>query len=263
MVRRLTFAANISWLWPEESDPYERLEAASNAGFSRVERMFVHDVDTIVLQAALDHFGLEMTLFDAYAGDWEAGERGLLTLLGREEEFSNSALNAIAAAETLDTRLINLLAGVPSAEIPSDVVWQIAVTNLTAIAPEAEKAGITLLVEAINTYDMPGYAFPTTEAALELVRAVAHPNVGIQFDTYHVGRMGGDILGELRMARNHVKHIQISDMPGRHEPGTGRLPLRKFLEEVASFYHGVIGLEYIPSGSTIEGLQWLPRVLRS
>jgi hydroxypyruvate isomerase len=258
----LRFSANVSFLWPEVDDPFERLGQAVLAGFTRVERTFVHDLDQAMLRAALSRSGLELTLFDPFPGDWEHGERGLLALAGREDDCRTSINQAIAAAGTLGTHLLNVLGGVLPDDASRQVALPTAAENLRACAPAAQAAGVTLLVEAINWSDMPGYAFPTIATVLELVEMVDHPAVGIQFDTYHVAKMGGNILLEADRSRDHIRHIQVADVPGRHEPGTGRLPLPEFFELLGTFYEGVIGLEYRPKTSTADGLKWLPRSLR-
>lgn len=258
----LRFSANVAFLWSEVDDPLQRLRSAAHAGFKRIERTFVHDLDTDSLRAALDRNGLELTLFDPFPGDWEHGERGLLALTGREDDCRASIHEAIAVAGTMGTHLVNVLGGVLSDDGAHPVALATAAENLRVCAPAAQAAGVTLLVEAINWIDMPGYAFPTIATVLELVEKVDHPAVGIQFDAYHVAMMGGDILSEAERSRDHIRHVQVADMPGRHEPGTGSLPMRQFFEFLGTFYEGVIGLEYHPKKSTEEGLDWLPRPLR-
>ena len=258
----LRFSANVSFLWPEVDDPFERLRSAAHAGFTRVERTFVHDLDPADLRAELDLSQLELTLFDPFPGDWENGERGLLALAGREDDCRASIHQAVAAAGILGTHLLNVLGGVLPDHGTRHAALSTAAENLRACAPAARAAGVTLLVEAINWSDVPGYAFPTIATVLELVEKVDHPAVGIQFDTYHVGKMGGDILSEADRSRDHIRHVQVADVPGRHEPGTGSLPLPEFFELLGTFYDGVIGLEYHPRTSTVDGLQWLPRPLR-
>jgi hydroxypyruvate isomerase len=258
----LRFSANVAFLWSEVHDPFERLSEAAHAGFTRVERTFVHDLDTASLRAALDRNGLELTLFDPFPGDWEHGERGLLALPGREDDCRISIHEALAAAGMLGTHLLNVLGGVLSDDGSRRAALATAAENLRVCAPAAQAAGVTLLVEAINWTDMPGYAFPTIATVRELVERVDHPAVGIQFDTYHVAMMGGAILSEAERSRDHIRYVQVADVPGRHEPGTGTLPLPEFFEFLGTFYEGVIGLEYLPQRSTDDGLAWLPRPLR-
>ena len=256
------YAANVSMLWREAADPYGRFVAAAEAGFTRVERLFIHDLDLRRLRDTLSVLSLDMVLFDAYPGDWDRGERGLLFLPGREEEFRDAVRAAVEGAAELGVALVNLLAGIPPTRSPPDEALQTAFRNLQTVAPLAAAAGVSLLIEPINALDVPGYAIPTMAAANHFVRAIGHPAVGIQFDTYHVARSGDDILAAIRAVGDLVLHVQIADSPGRHEPGSGRLPLTEFLRELSTSYQGTIGLEYIPSTTTEESLRWLPRSLR-
>lgn len=256
------YSANLTMLWPELDDPYERIRAAARAGFTRVERLVVHDLDLERLQALLEELGLSLILFDPYPGDWDAGDRGLLALPGREPEVRKTVLEAIETAGRLGNKLLNVLGGIVPEEHRGRAV-EVAVENLRALAPLAEEAGITLLVEPLNAVDVPGYAFQSLPAAAEVVRAVDHPAVRLQFDAYHAARAGGDILQLLRENFDLVGHVQIGDVPGRHQPGTGALPHDEFLALLDELgYPGAVGLEYIPLGTTDDALAWLPREQR-
>lgn len=259
-----TYAANLTMLWPELGDPYARFGAAAAAGFTRVERLFLHDLDPERVGALLADLGLSLVLFDPYPGDWQAGERGLLALPGREPELSESVLAALDVAGRLGTGHLNVLAGVVPSGGSRERCLETAAANLAGLAPAAEAAGVTLLLEAINPYDMPGYALPTIRDAAALVRAVSHPAVRLQFDAYHVGRTTGDLLGELEAAFELVRHVQVADVPGRHQPGTGSLPLAGFLTRLDELgYSGAVGLEYLPDGPTTQALDWLPVAARA
>jgi hydroxypyruvate isomerase len=253
------YAANLTMLWPELGDPYARFAAAAAAGFARVERLFLHDLDAGRVGALLADLGLSLVLFDPYPGDWQAGERGLLALPGRESELRESVLAALDTAARLGTRQLNVLAGVIPPGADRERCLATAAANLTELAPAAEAAGVLLLLEAINPHDMPGYALPTIGDAAALVRAVSHPAVALQFDAYHVGRTGGHLLGEIEAAFGLVRHVQVADVPGRHQPGTGSLPLARFLARLDELgYTGAVGLEYLPDGPTDQALAWLP-----
>lgn len=257
------FAANLSLLWPEIADPYDRFRAAAEAGFTRVERLFVHDLDLDHIQGLLAELSLSLVLFDPYPGDWQRAERGLLALPGRQAELRDSVLAAIAAANLLGTRLLNVLAGVVPEGL-RDAARETAIDNLRELAPAADAAGVTLLVEPINLIDMPGYAFPSVPDAADVVRAVAHPAVRLQFDAYHAARSGGDIRSLLRQEFELVRHVQIADAPGRHQPGTGELDLGGFLSLLDELgYEGAVGLEFVPEGPTAQALEWLPRAMRA
>jgi hydroxypyruvate isomerase len=256
------YAANLSMLWPE-LDVYDRFAAAAAAGFSRVEILFVHALDHARIADLLAQHQLELVLFDPAPGNWEAGERGLLSLPGRETDFLESIENALEAAKKFGTRRLNAIAGVLPPHVNREDGERTAISNLRKAAPIAESAGVYLLVENINTTDMPGYFADTAERAAALVQAVDRPNVRLQLDQYHVGMMGGDPRDELRRYRDIVEHVQIADVPGRHEPGSGHQPIQEFLallDEVG--YAGAVGLEYRPSTTTEEALAWLPRANR-
>lgn len=254
-----TYSANLTMLWPELEDPYARFAAAAEAGFARVERLVMHDLDPERVEDLLGELGLSLILFDPYPGDWSAGERGLLALPERRAELHESVLAALETARRFGTRLLNVLPGV-AAEGRRAEAREVATENLRSLAPAAEAAGVTLLVESINVIDVPGYALSSIPEAVEVVRAVDHPAVRLQFDAYHAARAGGDILQLLRDHFDLVRHVQIADVPGRHQPGTGALPLVEFLALLDELgYGGAVGLEYIPLGTTDRALQWLPR----
>lgn len=250
-------------LWPE-LDVYDRFGAAAAAGFSRVEILFVHALDRDRVAGLLKEHGLELVLFDPAPGNWDAGERGLLSLPGREAEFLSSVREALDAARVFGTRRLNALAGVPPAGVSAAAAEQTAIANLLEAAPLAAQAGVVLLVENINTTDMPGYFADTAERAAALVQAVDRPNVRLQLDQYHVGMMGGDPLSAFRTYRELIEHVQIADVPGRHEPGTGQQPIPQFLADLDALgYSGAVGLEYRPSAATDAALAWLPRSERA
>ena len=257
------FAANLTMLWPE-LDVYDRFRAAADAGFRRVEILFVHALDPERVERALRDNRLELVLFDPAPGDWANGERGLLSLPGREEEFLTTVRDAAATAKRFGTKLLNALAGIPSAGVSRTDAQRTAIANLRAAAPIAEKAGATLLVEAINSIDMPGYFADTVEKAAALVEGADSSSVRLQLDQYHVGMMGGDVRAALKRYAPLVAHVQIADVPGRNQPGTGTQPLREFLEDLDQMnYRGSVGLEYRPRGTMDEALIWLPRSSRS
>jgi hydroxypyruvate isomerase len=251
------FAANLSMLW-QELGPYERFAAASAAGFRHVEMLFPHDLDADRLEGTLDRFDLEMVDFDPAPGNWAAGERGLLTLPGREMEFLHGVREAIRLAGQIGTTRLNTLVGVPPAGVSDEQARATAIANLTMAAPLAQDAGITLLVEAINHVDIPGYWAGTVGAAVALVEAVHHPNVRLQLDQYHAAMAGEDAIECLHAHLPLIAHVQIADIPGRHEPGTGTQPIEAFLDDLDRVgYEGFVGLEYRPLVDTRSSLRWL------
>ena len=256
------YSANLTMLW-NELPVLDRFRAAAVAGFRRVEILFVHDLDPAAVGAALREHRLELWLFDPRPGDWAAGERGLLTLPGRETEFLESMQEAIAAARRFGTKRLNALAGIPKGVQPEEA-RKTAVSNLRAAAALAAAEGMKILVEAINNTDIPGYFAATADIAADLVAGASSPAVRLQLDQYHVGMAGQDVRAMLRKHRALVEHVQIADVPGRHQPGTGKQPIAQFLADLdAMGYPGTVGLEFRPLGSTEESLSWLPREARS
>jgi hydroxypyruvate isomerase len=253
------FAANLSMLWPE-LDIYDRLPAAAEAGFSRIEILFIHELDHDRLERLLREHSLELVLFDPNPGNWQAGERGLLCVPGREEQFLETVQEAIESAQRLGTRRLNCICGIVPPGVSREEAQRTALANLQKAAPIAERAGVYLLIENINGTDMPGYFAQTAEQAVELVKLADHPHVRFQLDQYHVGMVGGDAREELRRHVSRVEHVQIADVPGRHEPGTGQQPIAEFLALLDELgYEGTVGLEYRPSAGTDDALAWLPR----
>jgi hydroxypyruvate isomerase len=256
------FAANLTMLWPELA-VYDRFAAAASAGFRRVEILFVHALDQARVSDLLAQHHLELVLFDPYPGNWDSGERGLLCLPGREAECRASVEAGLETAARFGNRRLNVLAGLLPPDLPRQIAEDTAVQNLQALAPLAQQAGALLLVENINSTDMPGYLADTVDRAAAIVQAANHPSVRLQLDQYHVGMMGGDVRAALQRYPRLVEHVQIADVPGRNQPGTGQQPIASFLADLdAVGYAGAVGLEYRPAGSMEAALAWLPREQR-
>lgn len=250
-------AANLTMLW-QDLEPFERFGAAAAAGFTHVEMLFPHQLDADRLAAILEELKLEMVVFDPAAGDWDAGERGLLTLPGRDDEFIDTLHAAISLATRIGTSKLNALVGVPPAGVSREQARATAIANLRRAEPLVRDAEITLLVEAINTVDIPGYWANTVDAAADLVLTVDRPNVRLQLDQYHAAMAGQDALDCLRRYFPLIAHVQIADVPGRHEPGTGTQPIAPFLRELDHLrYDGYVGLEYRPLADTASSLSWI------
>jgi hydroxypyruvate isomerase len=253
-------AANLTMLW-QDLEPFERFEAAAAAGFTHVEMLFPHQLDADRLASILGELRLGMVVFDPAAGDWGAGERGLLAVPGREDEFIDTLKAAIGLATRIGTSKLNALVGIPPAALSRDQARETAIANLRRAEPLVRDAEITLLVEAINTIDMPGYFANTVDAAADLVLAIDRPNVRLQLDQYHAAMEGQDALDCLRRYFSLIAHVQIADVPGRHEPGTGTQPIAAFLRELDALgYDGFVGLEYRPLADTASGLAWIPEM---
>jgi hydroxypyruvate isomerase len=253
----VAFAANLSFLWTEL--PFlERFDAAREAGFARVEYMFPYEHPAQEVRARLDAAGLEQVLFNLPAGDWAAGDRGIASDPSRVDEFREGVELALAYADTMDVEQLNCLAGLRLDDVEEPVQWSTLVGNVRHAARRLQAAGRRLLVEPVNTYDVPGFLLPTTDGALRVIDAVDEPNVLLQFDAYHVQRMEGDPVRRLAKLLDRVGHVQIADNPGRHQPGTGEIDFAALFARLDDGgYRGAVGLEYVPTPDTAGSLGWL------
>jgi hydroxypyruvate isomerase len=251
------FAANLTFLWTEL--PFlERFDAAASAGFSRVEYMFPYEHPAPEVRARLEAAGLEQVLFNLPAGDWAAGDRGLAGDPSRVDEFRAGVEQALAYAEVLDVEQLNCLVGLRLDGVDPAIQWAAMIGNVRYAARQAQVAGRRILLEPVNTFDVPGFLLPTTDDALRLIAEVGEPNVRLQFDAYHVQRMEGDPAKRLASVFDRVGHVQIADNPGRHQPGTGTIDFAALFERLDDYgYDGAVGLEYVPIPDTAGSLGWL------
>jgi hydroxypyruvate isomerase len=250
------FAANLSMMFTEV--PFlERFAAAAQAGFMGVEYLSPYDFPAEVLAEELCKHNLENVLFNLPLGNWAAGDRGITCLPRREDEFRAGVATAIAYATRLNTVLVHAMAGiVPPADSPA-AVHATYIANLKYAAAELAKHGITLLIEAINTRDMPGFFINTQAQAYAVLEEVGAPNLKMQMDLYHMQVMEGDLEIKLRKYASHCGHVQVAGVPQRHEPDTGEVRysyLFDLLDEIG--YSGWVGCEYRPAGKTVDGLGW-------
>lgn len=258
----LRFCANLSFLFTEVGF-LERFERAASAGFIGVECVFPFQWQKEALAERLKKFGLEMVVFALPAGDWEVGERGIACLPGREGEFQESVGLAIEYAQALNCTRLNCLAGLMPRNVPPEKVRQTLVANLRFAATALQRERISLLVEALNEYDMPGFYLTCTRDVLQLFKEVGDKNLWLEYDIYHMQIMEGNLTRNILDNLPRIAHIQLGDNPGRHEPGTGEINfpnLLRFIDEAR--YYGWIGCEYRPVGRTEDGLEWVKPYLK-
>lgn len=243
-------AANLTMLFTEY--PFlERFDRAAASGFRGVEFLFPYDEDPETLGDALERNGLDLVLFNLPSGNWAEGDRGIAADQARKHDFEQGVDRAVEYAAALRPPRINCLAGKTS---DPDAARDNLIANVRLAADALRATGTTLLVEPVNTHDVPGFALPTTQSALSLLEAVERDNVGLQFDVYHAHRMDEDPFAFLREHGSTVHHIQIADVPGRHQPGTGEIDFQQLFEVIdGSGYDGWVSLEYNPEGPTESG----------
>ena len=251
------FAANLTMLFNEY--PFmERFEKAANSGFKAVEFLFPYSFSAKEIRQELDKNNLQLVLHNLPAGDWDSGERGIACLPDRVDEFRAGASTAIEYAKALRVSQLNCLAGKAPNGVPPEILKKTFIANLQFAAAELKKANIKLLIEPINTFDIPGFYLSKTQQALDILNEVGSDNLFIQYDIYHAQRMEGELCKTLEANLSKIAHIQLADNPGRNEPGTGEINysnLFKFIDSIG--YQGWIGCEYKPATSTEAGLGWI------
>ncbi|NKF28190.1 hydroxypyruvate isomerase [Pseudomonas sp. BGM005] len=252
-----SFAANLSMLFTEQ-DFLARFEAAAKAGFSGVEYLFPYDYSSAELKSLLNAHGLTQVLFNLPAGDWAKGERGIACLPDRVEEFCAGVDRAIVYAKVLGNTQVNCLAGIRPQNCDEAILEQTFVTNLRYAAEKLQGEGIKLVMEAINTHDIPGFYLNNTAQALSIREQVGSANLFLQYDIYHMQIMEGDLARTLSAHLGEINHVQLADNPGRNEPGTGEINYRFLFEHLDRIgYQGWVGCEYKPLTTTEAGLGWL------
>ena len=250
------FAANLSMMFGELSF-LDRFAAARAARFDAVEFLFPYAFEPEQIAKRLARHQLQLVLFNLPAGDWAAGERGIACDPRRAAEFKDSVETALDYAEELGVRQLHCLAGKIPPNVPRERAHEVYTANLTFAAGACRAHGLRLLIEPINTFDIPGYFLTGTRQALAIIDEVGADNLFLQYDIYHMQRMEGELANTLRANLARIGHIQLADTPGRHEPGTGEINypfLFALLDEIG--YEGWIGCEYIPSGESAASLTW-------
>ncbi|HYZ39969.1 MAG TPA: 2-oxo-tetronate isomerase [Stellaceae bacterium] len=253
------FAANLSFIF-QEVDFLDRFAAAAACGFKAVEYLSPYEHPPEIIAERLTRHGLEQALFNTPAGDWAAGDRGTAALPGREQEFRDGVEQALAYAKATNCRLVHAMAGVLSSGVDRFGAEHVYIDNLRFFAERAARDGVTVVIEPINTRDIPGYFLNTTTQAMSIIERVDHPNLKLQLDLYHVQIMEGDLAHRIRALAGHYPHVQIAGNPGRNEPDVGEIHypyLFDLFDEIG--YQGWIGCEYRPKGETRAGLGWAKR----
>jgi 2-dehydrotetronate isomerase len=248
----LQFAANLSFMFTEV--PFlDRFEAAARAGFKAVEFLNPYDWPAGEIASRLKANGLTQALFNMALGDWSKGERGMSAIPGREREFEQAASTALKYAEALACKRVFAMAGLRQHGAERATY----VAHLKRVAKMAVDAGVDVIIEPINSRDIPGYFLTTTAEARSIIHEVGVPNIGLQFDLYHRQVMEGDVAMAIREFGPLARHYQIANPPDRGEPDDGELNYRYLFKLIDdSNFDGFVGCEYKPRKSTLEGLKW-------
>lgn len=253
------FAANLTLMYQEAPFP-ERFAAARADGFEAVECLFPYGYPPQLLAGHLKDQGLQQVLFNAPPGDWELGERGLAALPGRADDFRRGFLEqALPYAEALTCPRVHVMAGLPPPGLDPAALRACYLDNLAWAAAQARPHGVDVMIEPINTRDIPGYPLNRQAEAHEIVAALGAPNLKVQMDLYHCQIMEGDLATRLRqyIPGGRVGHLQIAGVPERHEPNVGEVNYPYLFELIDQLgYPGHIGCEYRPAAGTSQGLNW-------
>ena len=256
------FAANLTMLFTEHAF-LDRFDHAAKAGFKAVEFLFPYAFHPGDIKRRLDANGLALVLHNLPAGNWDAGERGIACHPDRVNEFREGVETAIGHAGAQGERQLNCLVGKAPAGVADDVLRRTVVDNLRYAADALKKAGLRLLIEPINTHDIPGFCLNRTVQAADLLAEVGADNAFIQYDIYHAQRVEGELAATIEKYLPRIGHIQLADNPGRNEPGTGEIHypfLFAHLDRIG--YQGWIGCEYKPATTTEAGLGWRQSLVR-
>jgi hydroxypyruvate isomerase len=252
------FAANLTMLFTEL--PFlDRFDAACRAGFTGVEYLFPYDHPVEALLCRLRRCGLRQVLHNLPAGDWAAGERGIACIPGREAEFRDGVEQAIRYATTLGCTQLNCLVGIAPDGADAGEVDDTLMDNLRHADERLAGEGICLLIEPVNTRDIPGFHLNRTAQARRLIEAGGLTNTFIQYDIYHMQIMEGDLARTIAANLDLIRHVQLADNPGRNEPGTGEINYDFLFRHLDALgYSGWVGCEYKPRAGTSDGLTWRP-----
>ena len=246
------FNANLSMMF-HEHDFLDRFGAAADAGFKGVEYLFPYAYSLSDLKEALDANQLTQVLFNLPPGDWEKGERGMSCLPGRQNEFRENVELALEYANGLGCKQIHAMAGIKPEGIAQEALLETYLENLHYATQLCEQHDVRLLIEAINSRDMPGYFLNKSAQAIAVIEKVGSSNLWIQYDIYHMQIMEGDLCRRLREGWDQVGYIQIADNPGRQEPGTGEIAYWRVYQELKALgYNKPVGVEANPSGPEHE-----------
>ena len=250
------FAANLSMMFNEV--PFlDRFALAAKAGFRGVEFLFPYEHPAAEIAARLKDNGLQQVLFNAPAGDFAKGERGMAAIPGKQAAFRDSIKMALEYATSLACPRLHIMAGLKPEGVAHDTLTAVYGANLAYAAEECAKVGVKPIIEPINHRDIPGFFLNTTDQAAAIIAAVGPEKLGMQFDLYHCQITEGDVVKRVEKHLPLIAHMQVADTPGRHEPGTGEVNWPFVFKTIDALgFRGWIGCEYRPAGETLAGLSW-------
>lgn len=253
----LQFTANLSLLFTERP-LIERFQAAAKAGFNAVEIQFPYELGIEQIAQQLQRYHLKLVLFNVDADTLLQGGEGLAAVPEKQAQFCEAVAQTLDYARALNPEAINVLPGrcINNERLPEYL--STFKNNLRYAADAFERIGVKTVFEAVNTFDMPGFMIHSGQQMLDVLNEINHPNLKLQYDLYHMQRMGEDCADFFDRHFDKIGHIQFADCPGRGEPGTGQTDFGRLFDIIAqSDYRGWTGAEYKPSGASEDSLGWL------
>ena len=251
------FAANLRYLFTE-LEFLERFEAAARVGFRGVEYQYPYAENLPRIKRKLRECDLAMVLINFWPGDFAAGDRGLACIPARRDEFREHVDQALTLAREIGCRRLNCLTGVVPPGVSRDQWYRTLADNLAYACEAFAPYGMQVLLEPMNTHDVPGYCLNTSAQTRALIKDVGAANLGLLYDLYHMQIMEGDLARNIEANLDIIRHIQIADNPGRNEPGTGEISFSfifELLDQVE--YEGWVSCEYTPSNGTYQSIDWV------
>ncbi|MCH7969518.1 MAG: TIM barrel protein [Chloroflexi bacterium] len=248
--------ANLQWMF-NEYDLLDRYDAAARAGFKGVELQAPYSATVEQIVGRLERNNLKHVIINSPVADPDTGISNIALRPDRTDLYMERTARAVEYAAGLGCTGVNIGVGPAPEGVDPDEIRATLISNMRHAAGELGTVGVIALVEAINTRDQPGYFVHTTKQALSVIDEADHPNLAVLYDFYHMQIMEGDLALTVKENLPAIKHIQIADNPGRHEPGTGEINynfLLPYLDEIG--YDGWVGCEYGPSGNTDQTLGW-------
>lgn len=249
-------SANLGFLWSTRP-LLDRIECAAKAGFRAIEMHWPYDTDPVAVKTACARHGISVLGINTPLGDASAGESGLAALPGRERDFKAGFEQTLAWALASGASAIHVMPGIVPESLRESAT-RTMVDNLRWASDRVREYGLTLLLEAINPRDKPGYFYSRLDQSNAVREAAGRDNIKLMFDVYHVGVAEGDALTKLAHYMPHIGHIQIAAVPSRAEPDEGELRYEVIFKDIDRLgYTGWVGCEYKPRASVEEGLKWV------
>ncbi|MDC0609428.1 hydroxypyruvate isomerase family protein [Vibrio sp.] len=250
------FAANLTMLYTE-FDFLERFEKAAQSGFKAVEFLFPYDYEPELLAEYLRKYQLEQALFNLYPGNWAGGEKGFASLPGEETRFRQSVEQAIPYAVAMGCKKVHVMSGIMNPKIDRATHEKTFISNVRYAGDQFAKYGIKVVLEPLNSRDVPNYFISHQREAVELIKRIERDNVFLQFDVYHAQIMDGDLTVLIQNLAPYIGHVQIASVPARNEPTLGEVNFNHIFNILDNAgYQDWIGCEYNPKTTTEEGLGW-------